>query len=266
MRHTNAGPSSVTSRLRRGKNVVAQGTWHGALALAVALGACSRDEAVAPRDAASVDADDRDAASVDAGDPPDAALDGAPGALSMAGRCPSPAPHPTCATPVALPAMARTVIDLTDPADAAEGRCDSSAVGSPAIVLPEDPAAYPVLVRISSAGFGGTCTRCGESVPPYGPTRYGVAIDVPSSVVGAGLYSVAASVNDPWRVVSGGCGEACPHPCLSQYLEFTPTTCLSSYFSGLGVATDASDPPVAELVVQLVTPRSVEVCCHLACS
>jgi hypothetical protein len=201
----------------------------------------------------------------DAGAPADSRADAATGPLSMAGRCPSEPPYPTCATTVALPPEARTVIDLNDPAAAAAGRCDSEALGSPAIELPADPAAYPVLVRISADGFTGTCTRCGPSVEPYGPTRYGVAFDVPAAIAGLGTYTVTASVNDPWRVVSGGCGEACPHPCLSQYLEFTTTTCLASYGSGLGVATDALDPPVAELVVQLVTPRSVEVCCHLAC-
>lgn len=230
-------------------------------ALVVALAACSRggDPSV-PRDAEAGDA----VPSVDATLVVDAAIDAEPGALGD--RCPAPAPYPTCATTVAAPAAPRTVIDLTDPAQAAAGRCDAEAPGWPGIALPEDPAAYPVLVRVSSAGFDGACTRCGESVPPFGPTRYGVAFAIPDAIHHDVRHTIAASVNAPWRIVSGGCGKACPYACLSEYLEYRPTTCLSNFGQGLGIATDASDPPVGEFLVELVaTPRAFGPCCHLAC-
>jgi hypothetical protein len=122
------------------------------------------------------------------------------------------------------------------------------------------------LIKVSATGFEGECTRCGESVSPFGFTQYGLAIDIPYDGEFHGRYTTFVTVNEPWQVVSGGCGEACAHPCLSHYLEFQPTPCLSSHAHAFGIATDQEDPPIAEVIVQLIEPRTVETCCPLECS
>jgi len=199
----------------------------------------------------------------DMSEPVDVGDEGIAVALSLSERC-EESVYEACARTRPLPERVRTVIDLTDGSADIEGRCDD-AFGT-AYPLPDDPEPYPVLVRVSSQGFKGTCTRCGDSEPPYGPTTYGIALGLSyEGILRTGEYTVVASVNTPWRIVSGEVGEAGPHACLSQYLEYPPTTCLHSYAEGLGVATDAVDPGVAEVIVDLLSPRSVEVCCHLPC-
>lgn len=173
---------------------------------------------------------------------------------------------PTCERTVELPAEYATVLEYLDPNGDVPGRCDASDQDEPpAIELPSDPDAYPVLVRIAGAGFSGTCSSCGESVPPYGFTTFGAKVDIPYAIHGRVDRAAVASVNAPWRIVTGGCGEACAHNCLSEYLEERPSTCLGQLRGGIGVATDVADPPVAELVVQLVEPDTTQGCCPLAC-
>lgn len=183
----------------------------------------------------------------------------------LTSRCAAVA-FPLCEDTTPLAREARTVIEAPDPNGAVPGRCDGSDLDVPgAIVLPSDPEAYPVLVRVAGAGFAGECTSCIESVPPYGFTRYGVKVEVPPEIFASTERHFIASVNDPWRIVSGGCGEACAHNCLSHYLEFEPSTCMPPIAEGIGVATDAVDPPVAELVVQIVGRDEFGRCCPLAC-
>lgn len=218
----------------------------------------------------ALDLEDRpDAGDLDLGEDatdmnePDAGEVGVEVDLSLADRCEASF-YETCSRTIPLPDRVRTLIDLTDPSLVEEGRCDRE-FGS-AYTLPDDPEAYPVLVRVASQGFDGECTRCGESRPPFGPTIYGVALEVPyEGILATGQYTIVASVNAPWRVVAGEIGEAGPHACLSEYLEFQPTTCLHSYTEGVGVVTDETDPPIAELLVELLAPRELEVCCHLPC-
>ena len=45
-----------------------------------------------------------------------------------------------------------------------------------------------------------------------GVASFGLAVEVPSGMGPKGDYGGVSFVNDPWRVLSGGCGEACGHP------------------------------------------------------
>jgi hypothetical protein len=168
------------------------------------------------------------------------------------------------------------VIDLRNNAAAFAGRCDDTTdVGASffnAFELPTDPAAYPLLIRLSATGFAGPCAFCGEGDPAtYGVgfrVRACAARDEAGNCTDGGLNardrSIAMRVNEPWRVGAGGCGEACAWPCAAGYLEFPPATCITTYSLALGIHTTASDPPDAEVYVDLVA-NPYRTCCSFAC-
>jgi hypothetical protein len=173
-------------------------------------------------------------------------------------------PYDACAATMPLPDEVVTIIDLTD-VDTVVGRCDARSENTwdadNHTVLPDDPAAYPLVVRVSAQGFAGPCTQCEINGQPPA-TTYGVAIALPQA-----LWNMTAvlAVNEPWSIVAGGCGEACAIPCLEGYQEFAQTTCLGSYAREFGIATDVLNPPDAELLVDLAERIAVP-CCPWQCS
>lgn len=182
-------------------------------------------------------------------------------------------------TPIAT--EVRTVIDLRDNGAGFAGRCDDTTdVGASffnAYPLPTDPAAYPLLVRLSARDFAGPCAFCPDNVEDGLSTTYGVgfrvrrceAFDADGNCTDGGLDSrrnlvLAMRVNEPWRVGAGGCGEACAFPCADGNQEFEPSTCASVYSTELGVHTTATNPPDAEVYVDLVA-NNYRPCCPFAC-
>ncbi len=183
--------------------------------------------------------------------------------------------YPACEVTAELPSSVVTVIDATDPATV-KGRCDAEIEEGfffeeeHHLVLPEDRDAYPVLLKVSADGFEGSCTYC--QVLSNNPifTTYGVGFSVPYAAwaEGEGRRFARLHVNDPWKIVSGGCGEACAHPCVHPsegYLEFIPTSCLASFGSGFGVATAAVNPPPANVIIELVPDETFMPCCPYRC-
>lgn len=150
----------------------------------------------------------------------------------------------------------RTIIDLRGTEQA---RCDNW-VSSPlapnhAHILPTSPDAYPVILRVGTSGFVGACSRCDSD----SGTTYGVAFGVlPEAVNPPGLdashdRTLIVRAPAPWFLTAGGTGEASPYPCAGGYQEFnTPRACLWSYSRGYGVVTTATDPPDADIWVDLV--------------
>ena len=174
-----------------------------------------------------------------------------------------PGPYEACETTYPLPTEVRTIVDLTDP-DRVVGRCDSDMDtwdSDSHTVLPNDPDAYPLLVRVSAEGFDGECSYCEQGGVT---TTYGVAMALPYELWAQSGETAILAVNEPWSIVSGGCGETCAIPCLDGYQEFTPGTCLGSYARDFGVATNVENPPVAELLVAL-TDNIPLPCCPWQC-
>lgn len=168
----------------------------------------------------------------------------------------------------------RTIIDLRGTEQA---RCDNwvSNYQEPnyAHVLPSSPDAYPVILRVGTSGFVGPCSRCNREDDN---TTYGVAFTVlPEAVDPPGLdashdRTLIVRAPAPWFLTAGGTGKASPYPCAGGYQEFnTPRACLWSYSRGYGVVTTATDPPDADIWVDLVLLSELEgqsaSCCPYGC-
>jgi hypothetical protein len=179
---------------------------------------------------------------------------------------------PACATRHAIERQANTVIDLRN---VRTGRCDDGvAAGFTPFELPTELAAYPLLIRVSAAGFAGPCSVCSGTEPS---TAFGVGFEIRRCAIDPvtgdctddGLdprsnLSITARVDGPWTLGAGGCGKACAWPCIGGYQEFARSTCFASNSLELGVATDRADAPDAEIYVDLI-PASVAGCCPYTC-
>ncbi len=176
--------------------------------------------------------------------------------------------HIACSENLPLPKVIKSVVDLTNIADVTSGRCDGWKGEKDAFVLPDAAEDYPLLIKLSRAGFAGTCT-CNPNVTPI--TAYGVAFDVPRSLLDGsrGTYRriVVRVVNDDWRQVSGcASGEAAPCACLGGYQEFELSgACVVSHSGGFGVATANPDAGPAEVLVDLAPVDFPLNCCPFAC-
>jgi len=179
-------------------------------------------------------------------------------------------PYPLCDTPIEY-REPNFFIDLTGTERA---RCDNwtYGLGEPnfANLLPDDPALYPVLVRVSTAGFNGSCDTC---VGQDRPTAYGVAIAAPASFLQElpRRYLIARAPA-PWFVVTGGTGEADPYPCAGGYQEYyEPRPCLWSHSHGYGIVTADPDAPAADIWFDILPEEYVEAellgssCCPYGC-
>lgn len=165
-----------------------------------------------------------------------------------------------------VPTTARTVIDLSGAATIA-GRCAPYAVDGRGLVLPADPAAYPV--KLVLPAFTAPDPACATTCAGGGvaTTTFGVALELPDGLIGGNSgRGLAVLAHAPWRFVSGGCGEACAWPCLDGYQEFGVAACVSIGYGDFGLATAAPSAPSTTALVELVahdlaqppTPRS---CC-----
>lgn len=114
-----------------------------------------------------------------------------------------------------VPAQVRTVVDLSDVGAITDGTCGAYLPGRRAVMLPSDPAAYPLAVILPAIdGADPACTATCE-FEPY--TAFGIAVATDGLIGGDTGRTLAVLVPPPWRFVSGGCGEACAWPCLGGY-------------------------------------------------
>ncbi len=161
----------------------------------------------------------------------------------------------------ALPANASSVLDLSDPRTITEGTCSTfSGVGLEAVLLSQSPADYPL--KIVLPALAGADPACEETcpidvgMPPH--TAFGIAIATGSVetgyLIGGNTGRVLAiSVPEPWFFVSGGCGEACPWPCIEGYQEYgVPRSCITIAHGDFGFATSDPNAPSVEAVVELI--------------
>ena len=162
----------------------------------------------------------------------------------------------------ALPALANSVLDLSDAASIGDGTCGNyfSVPGERrAVLLSQDPADYPM--KIVLPALSGPAPACLETCPidvaqpPY--TAFGVAIatgaeDAGNLIGGNTGRVLAISVPPPWFFVSGGCGDACPWPCLEGYQEFGVRSCYTMSYGDFGFATADPNAPSVEAVVELL--------------
>lgn len=162
----------------------------------------------------------------------------------------------------ALPESALSVLDLSDAAAIEEGTCgtyyDEAQPGTRrSVALPLSPSSYPLKIVLPALdGPDPACeVTCGGAEPVA--TTFGVALRTGSVedgyVIGGDTGRVLAiSVPPPWFFVSGGCGEACPWPCLEGYQEFGVRSCYTLAHGDFGFATADPSAPSVEAVVELL--------------
>lgn len=162
----------------------------------------------------------------------------------------------------ALPESAVSVLDLSDAAAIEEGTCgtyyDEAQPGTRrSVALPLSPSSYPLKIVLPALdGPDPACeVTCGGAEPVA--TTFGVALRTGSVengyVIGGDTGRVLAiSVPPPWFFVSGGCGEACPWPCLEGYQEFGVRSCYTMAYGDFGFATADPSAPSVEAVVELL--------------
>lgn len=130
--------------------------------------------------------------------------------------------------------------------------------GGAATTLPDDPAQYPIRVLLPAVEAADPACEVTCNGNPEDPvTTFGIALGIEDNghrLRTAGLAPIIVAPS-PWLVVSGGCGEACPHPCLGGYQEFgEPLACLGpTHANGFGFATAANDVLPLEAFVDLTT-------------
>lgn len=117
--------------------------------------------------------------------------------------------------------------------------------------MPSDPAAYPlkiVLPAITAADPA--CDAVCNEFEPF--TMYGIAVDLePGFFAADGGRQLSVLVPPPWKFVSGGCGEACPHPCLSGYQEYNAgRSCGTIDRGGFGFATGVTVDRPTEVLIE----------------
>jgi hypothetical protein len=232
-----------------------------ALTLLCALpSSCAARETSGPEDAALVVQDVSsllDAATPDAAPDASRAVLDAPRAPADDGWCtgevedaqgtPLGALGYCCEERVPAPAP-RTTLDLRGHRAGDTGTCgDFPSDAWPyfhALELPGSPDAYPLRVLLPALTERDPSCRAtcdGES------TAFGVALDLPDSLGRADATLLTSiRVEPPWRVVSGGRGEASAWPCLDGYQEFGVASCLRvRYTAGFGFA--IAEVPTSEV-------------------
>ena len=156
-----------------------------------------------------------------------------------------------------VPTTVRTVIDFSDPLTITVGTCGTHLYTEPPYrrghLLPSDPAAYPlkiVLPAITAADPA--CDAVCNEFEPF--TMYGIAVDLDAGFFAAdGGRQLSVLVPPPWKLVSGGCGEACPHPCLGGYQEYgAGRSCGTIDRGGFGFATGVTVDRPTEVLIELV--------------
>jgi hypothetical protein len=160
----------------------------------------------------------------------------------------------------------RTVVELSDPAAIAIGTCGKHLFEDTphrrGFELPAEPDAYPIKIVLPAvASADPACDPvCNEFEPA---TMFGIAVDIDGAIYFAHRLSVL--VPPPWKLVSGGCGEACPHPCLGGYQEYGHgRTCGTLDRGGFGFATGEPVAESLEVLVELVEttgPLGASTCC-----
>jgi hypothetical protein len=162
-----------------------------------------------------------------------------------------------------LPALANSVLDLSDPKAIPEGTCGTYLSDEEpfrrAVLLSQSPADYPMKVVLPA--LSGADPACGETCPidvgqpPF--TAFGVAVATGTvesgHLIGGNTGRLlVVSVPPPWFFVSGGCGEACAWPCLEGYQEFGVRSCYTMAYGDFGFATADPHAPSVEAVLELV--------------
>lgn len=161
-----------------------------------------------------------------------------------------------------LPERATTVVDLSDLAAIEVGTCGTYLFPEPpyrrGFALPSDPAAYPLKVILPAVTA--VDPACAEVCMPTGDpeaTAFGIALET-SGLIGAREgRGLSILVPPPWKIVSGGCGEACPYPCIEGYQEFGIRTCTTMFYGDFGFATPSATPSVAAVIELIDAPASV---------
>ena len=159
-----------------------------------------------------------------------------------------------------LPDKAFGVIDLSAVEPDSDGTCSGNIDGREAVLLPHATERYPLKVILPRAeGRDPGCEQlCTPEVAEFGPTTFGVGLSTRDPESGEILIGgntgrlLAISVPPPWYFVSGGCGEACPWPCLESYQEFGIHSCLSIAHGDFGFATADPQAPSVEAVIELI--------------
>ena len=156
-----------------------------------------------------------------------------------------------------LPATA-TVIDLSQPGTQTAGTCGTYFTKQfPFRVgysLPSQAAAYPLRVRLPAlTGPDPDCQVTCESFEANDVTAFGIALQTDGLIGGDTGRLLAIYVPPPWYFVSGGCGEACPWPCLSGYQEFGVRSCITLAHGDFGFATGDPTAPSVEAVIDLIS-------------
>jgi hypothetical protein len=154
----------------------------------------------------------------------------------------------SCTGNTALDADAsRALLDLSDPATIEVGTCGAylfdDAPRRRGTQIPDDPNAYPLEIILPAVTQQDpACPQlCGEPIDDaFPPTLWGIAIEFENH--GLGLRNIGRGLRieapAPWYIVSGGCGEACPWPCLEGYQEFgEPLRVHERFYGALGFAT-----------------------------
>lgn len=178
------------------------------------------------------------------------------GALAAA-CCPAESLRP-------VPALAQTVLDLSDPASITAGTCSTYTSDQfpfrRAIPLPVAPEAYPLKMILPAvdARDPGCESLCPPGDDGVERTAFGIAITTGTPETGYLIGGnsgrvLAISVPPPWYFVSGGCGEACAWPCLEGYQEFGVRSCISLAHGDFGFATRDPRAPSVEAVIELIT-------------
>jgi hypothetical protein len=217
-----------------------------------------------PTDATAADASTTDASATDASASDAGASEDASGADARVpeegGACiAADSAGDTCCVAGALrplPASFASVVDLSDIASISIGTCGKYLFDETphrrGYELPSDPAAYPLkLVLPAISGADPACEPVCNEFEPY--TAFGIALEVSSDLIGfRAARGLAIFVPSPWKFVSGGCGEACPYPCLGGYQEFGIRSCTTLFFGDFGVATESASAPSVEVVIELI--------------
>lgn len=243
----------------------------------ILFGCSNRGADVAPRQDEPQDGG-RDASSYWKGAPVDASS--VDGLADVWGPLPEALPHedcgngeggrPCCPEPFSRtrPTDIRTTVDLSKIDYTADGTCHQRlARGNTTFQLPSDVGAYPL--KIVLPALSGGDPDCAAYCSGSPATAFGIAVEV------GGLLSdredkrtMAVSVPEPWKFVSGGCGEACPWSCLSGYQEYGgPQSCISIDYGGFGFATADPHAKSVEVTVEVydvaqaeIEPRALNCC------
>lgn len=163
-----------------------------------------------------------------------------------------------------MPATAASVLDLSGYGPSHPDTCaallEDGFSFEFGVVLSPDPADYPMKVILPEVrGVDPACAEaCGTAaVGSPSATAFGIGFrtyipGVSGPLMDDGLI-LAVSVPAPWKLVSGGCGEACAWTCLEGYQEYdVPRSCTTLGYGDFGLVTADPAAPSVEVLLELV--------------